>query len=95
MFATAGKNALFLLLVVTMLVAVPVMAQKKSNETTTAGVPVLWRDPGDLTKRDLHYGPGSSELAPAAPFSFAGEEESLISRDATGLVTLRRMATGA
>jgi hypothetical protein len=50
------------------------MAQKKSNETTAAGVPVLWRDPGDLTKRDLRYGPGSAELAPVAPFTFVGEE---------------------
>jgi hypothetical protein len=74
MFATAGKNALFLLLVITMLVAVPVMAQKKSNETVVTGVPVLWRDPGDLTKRDLRYGPGSAQLAPVAPFIFGGEE---------------------
>ncbi|HKO61864.1 MAG TPA: hypothetical protein VJV03_11950 [Pyrinomonadaceae bacterium] len=74
MFATAGKNALFLLLVIVMLVAVPVMAQKKSNETAPAGVPVLWRDPGDVTKRDLRYGPGSAELAPVGPFTFGGEE---------------------
>ena len=74
MFATAGKNALFLLLVLIMLVAVPVMAQKKTNETTPTGVPVLWRDPGDLTKRDLRYGPGSAALAPAAPFTYVGEE---------------------
>ena len=74
MFATAGKNALFLLLVITMLVAVPVLAQKKSTETAPAGVPVLWRDPGDLTKRDLRYGPGSAELAPLAPFTYVGEE---------------------
>jgi hypothetical protein len=74
MFATAGKNLLFLLLVITMLLVVPVMAQNKSNVTTAAGVPVLWRDPGDLTKRDLRYGPGSAALAPSAPFVFAGEE---------------------
>src|SRR5688500_17632978 len=74
MFATAGKNALFLLLVITMLVAVPVMAQKNTNETASTGVPVLWRDPGDLTKRDLRYGPGSAELAPVAPFTYVGEE---------------------
>lgn len=74
MFATAGKNALFLLLVITMLIAVPVMAQKKLNETAATGVPVLWRDPGDLTKRDLRYGPGSAELAPIAPFTYGGEE---------------------
>lgn len=74
MFATAGKNTLFVLLVITMLAAVPVMAQKKSNEIKATGVPVLWRDPGDLTKRDLRYGPGSAELAPLAPFTFTGEE---------------------
>ncbi len=74
MFATAGKNLLFLLLVITMLLVVPVTAQNKSNVTTAAGVPVLWRDPGDLTKRDLRYGPGSAALAPSAPFVFAGEE---------------------
>jgi len=74
MFATAGKNSLFLLLVITMLVAVPVMGQKKTNETAPTGVPVLWRDPGDLAKRDLRYGPGSAELAPVAPFAYVGEE---------------------
>lgn len=74
MFPTAGKNALFLLLVITMLVAVPVMAQQKLNEIAPAGVPVLWRDPGDLTKRDLRYGPGSVDLAPLAPFTYVGEE---------------------
>jgi hypothetical protein len=74
MFSTAGKNTLFLLLVIVMLVAVPVTAQKKSNETAPTGVPVLWRDPGDLTKRDLRYGPGSAALAPAAPFTYGGEE---------------------
>ena len=70
MFATAGRNILFVLVVITMLVAVPVMAQKKSNETEPTGVPVLWRDPGDLAKRDLRYGPGSAQLAPLAPFIF-------------------------
>lgn len=74
MFATAGKNTLFLLLVIVMLVTVPAMAQKKSNESAATGVPVLWRDPGDVTKRDLRYGPGSPDLAPIGPFTFGGEE---------------------
>jgi hypothetical protein len=34
---------------------------------------ILWRDPGDVRKRDLYYGPGSRELAPAPPFRFLKE----------------------
>src|SRR5215471_3317007 len=34
---------------------------------------VLWRDPGNISKRDLYYGPGSKELAPAPPFRFLKE----------------------
>jgi hypothetical protein len=74
MFATAGKNALFLLIVLTFLVSVPVMAQKKQNEQTIAAVPILWRDPGDVSTRDLKYGCGSQELAPVGPFTFVAEE---------------------
>jgi hypothetical protein len=74
MFATAGKNTLFLLIVLTLLVSVPLMAQKKQNEQTAAGVPVLWRDPGNISTRDLKYGPGSRELSPVGPFIFVSEE---------------------
>jgi hypothetical protein len=34
---------------------------------------VLWRDPGNIRKRNLYYGPGSKELAPAPPFRFLKE----------------------
>src|SRR5215475_2020333 len=34
---------------------------------------VLWRDPGDIRRRDLFYGPGSKELAPQPPFHFMKE----------------------
>lgn len=34
---------------------------------------VIWRDPGNIRKRDLYYGPGSKELAPTPPFKFVKE----------------------
>jgi hypothetical protein len=34
---------------------------------------VLWRDPGNIRKRDLYYGPGSKTLAPVPPFRFVKE----------------------
>jgi hypothetical protein len=51
------------------LAALPVLAQK-AEEPKPAGVPVIWRDPGDISRRNLGYGPGSVELAPVAPFTF-------------------------
>jgi hypothetical protein len=36
---------------------------------------VLWRDPGNISARDLRYGPGSANLAPAPPFRFIEEDK--------------------
>lgn len=74
MFAPNRKNVFVLSLVLGLLISAPVLAQKKENETRVAGVPVIWIDPGDISKRDLRYGPGSAELAPAAPFTYVAEE---------------------
>jgi hypothetical protein len=74
MFATAWKNALFLLIVLTLLVSVPATAQTKQNEPKWSGVPILWTDPEDVTKRNLRYASGSAELAPLAPYTFVKEE---------------------
>ena len=35
----------------------------------------LWRDPGDIASRDLFYGPGSKDRAPAPPFRFIKEDK--------------------
>jgi hypothetical protein len=55
------------------------LAQKKtkskSKTPTYAGRPIIWSDPGDISKRDLRYGPGSESLAPAGPFVFVAEEK--------------------
>jgi hypothetical protein len=50
-----------------------VKTQKKKKEEQQKGTPVLWRDPGNMRKRDLYYGPGSKELAPVPPFRFVKE----------------------
>jgi hypothetical protein len=51
------------------------LAQKKKKKPAPTGTPVIWRDPGDISKRDLRYGSGSAELAPAGPFTFIREEK--------------------
>jgi hypothetical protein len=47
--------------------------QKKAKPPLT-GTPVLWRDPGDISARDMQYGPGAADLAPQAPFTFVKED---------------------
>ena len=37
--------------------------------------PVIWRDPGNISSRNLFDGPGSPELAPVPPFSFVKESK--------------------
>jgi hypothetical protein len=37
---------------------------------------VLWKNPGDIGRRNLLYGPGSPRLAPVAPFTFIEEDKS-------------------
>ena len=65
-------------------------AQKSEKGKESAGTHVLWRDPGDIASRDLRYGPGSAEMAPAAPFTFVeevkkGESPKFKVRDARGV----------
>jgi hypothetical protein len=38
--------------------------QKKKKKHEATGTPVLWQDPGDISSRDLFYGPGGQEMAP-------------------------------
>ena len=46
--------------------------QKKRQHVDKSAV-IIWRDPGNIRKRDLYYGPGSKALAPAPPFRFLKE----------------------
>jgi hypothetical protein len=65
-------------------------AQKAGKDEQPSGTPVLWRDPGDISERDLRYGPGSARLAPAPPFTFikedkGGESPKFAVKDARGV----------
>ena len=51
-------------------------AQRDEEDKNPSGMPVVWRDPGDISSRDLKYGPGSARRAPAAPFTFIEEDKS-------------------
>ena len=50
---------------------------------------VLWRDPGDVSTRDLRHGPGGPDFTPAPPFTFieehgTGSQPCVSVRDARG-----------
>lgn len=48
--------------------------QKTEKQKKTAAV--LWRNPGNISSRNMIYGPGSARLIPVAPFTFIKEEKS-------------------
>jgi len=62
-----------LIIVASLEVFSTVKAEKKKKDKDAKGTPVLWRDPGNMRKRDLYYGPGSEALAPKPPFRFIKE----------------------
>lgn len=39
-----------------------------------AGTPVLWREPADITMRNLYYGPGGEKDQPHGPYTFVEED---------------------
>lgn len=47
---------------------------KKSKQPVAKAI--IWRDPGNVSRRDLLYGPGAIELMPQAPFTFVEEDKS-------------------
>jgi len=79
MFTTSKiAKSLFFSLVLVISVSSAGLAQKdqkKKKKPLPTGTPVLWRDPGDISARDLRHGPGSAELAPVGPFTFIREEK--------------------
>jgi hypothetical protein len=46
----------------------------KTKKPLPTGTPILWRDPGDISKRDMQWGPGAADIAPVAPFTFVKED---------------------
>jgi hypothetical protein len=64
-----------LLLVFSLLLQQPAFAQQDGKDKKLSGTPVLWRDPGNISSRNLVYGPGSERRAPLAPFTFVKEDK--------------------
>jgi hypothetical protein len=44
--------------------ALAVQDEKKKKEEMPKGTPVLWRDPGDISSRDMLHGPGGESMKP-------------------------------
>jgi hypothetical protein len=81
----------FLLITLSIIISPSVFSQSEraDDAKTSAARPIIWRHPGNISKRNLYYGPGSPEMAPVAPFSFVeedkgGESPKIVVRDARG-----------
>ena len=75
--------------IIVLVAAFATLAQAQQRQD--AAKPVAYRDPGDISKLDLRNGPGSPELAPAAPFTFvaedtAGASPKIVVKDSRGVV---------
>jgi hypothetical protein len=80
-----------LLVVFSLLFSQPVSSQPKRSHDSKNSLtkPIIWRSPGNISRRNLLYGPGSPELAPVGPFTFikedkSGESPKFLVRDARG-----------
>lgn len=74
---TGLRKALFAavaLAALSLVASSPALAQQQGSQTPS-GAAVAWRDPGDISARNLVHGPGSQELAPQAPFTFVSEDK--------------------
>ena len=77
MYKQKNRFPLFLATVLLMLPAAA--AEKKKDKAAgetgeITGTPVLWREPSDITSRNLLYGPGGLEHQPAGTFTFVEED---------------------
>jgi len=80
-----------LLIVISLVIGQAVFPQSRRGEDSKqpAGRPIIWLNPGNISTRNLYYGPGSAEMAPVGPFSFVeedkgGESPKFVVRDARG-----------
>jgi hypothetical protein len=76
MRVSPSKSLIALLLTLFLSPQPQAFAQKEGKIKDSSAARLLWRDPGQVSARDLTHGPGSPELAPAAPFTFIEEEKS-------------------
>lgn len=73
--SAAGQFPKSLILAIVLVASLsPSAAAQRGEEGPSAGKPVAWRDPGDISALDLRRGPCAEHLAPAAPFTFLEED---------------------
>src|SRR5829696_7285421 len=80
-----------LLLVFSLIISQPIFPNSERSKVSNSSVarPIIWRNPGNVSRRDFRYGPGAAEMAPVGPFTFveenkSGESPKFIVRDARG-----------
>jgi hypothetical protein len=84
------------LLVVTLALLIPAtihpnqkLKKKKGSQTLPDGIPVLWRAPSDIAKRDLYWGEGGKALQPDL------SKVTLIEKEKGGYSTKYRVRDGS
>lgn len=45
-----------------------------ASDAAQSATPVLWRDPGSIAQKNLHWGVGGADRQPAPPFTFVKED---------------------
>ncbi len=73
-----GRTSLVLALAVTFALSLPALAVQKKDKKKDVprGTPVLWRDPGNVSSRDLFHGAGGRAMRPdTRRLTFIEEEE--------------------
>lgn len=67
-----------LLIGISLVITQTTLAQSKAARQSgkARGPAILWRNPGNISQRDLRYGPGSAAIAPVGPFTFVQEDKS-------------------
>jgi hypothetical protein len=72
------------------LVGFPLAGAPKKVDKAVSGPPILWREPADISSRDLYYGPGGAKDQPHGPFVFVkedlnGTQPKLVIKDRDGI----------
>lgn len=80
-----------LLVAFTLIISQSVLPNSERSKDSNRSIArtIIWRNPGNVSRRDLRYGPGSAETAPVGPFTFveenkSGESPKFVVRDARG-----------
>jgi hypothetical protein len=76
------------------------VSESKDKAVPSEAISMLWEDPGDISSRDLYYGPGAKALAPSPPFIFIkedkdGESPKFRVKDANGIEWSVKLGTEA